>query len=403
MKLRATLILGLAALLWVVSYIVAPHSTASGFLRAGAEAGMVGGLADWFAVTALFKRPMGLPIPHTALIPRKKDELAAGLGQFVTQNFLAPDTIRAQVRTAGVVRSTATWVTKDGVAKMLADRAVNLASAAIRSADATVLSRVATGAVRTYAKHSSVSAALGRLLEQTLVTKTHEPYVTQLLTSAAAAIETHKSSLAQQLKEMGDRSGFVIWLLSTTGRAEKILTQAVALLRSAADQPDHDVRTALDDLLEHLMHDLSEGGNAARQIDQAFMTLVDNETTEAWVRDQFSNWLTSLDRLLTDPDQTASADVASLITSFAQRVLADDALAQSLEGHLEDFAVVAVERHGDQFTQLIRTQVKRWSPKKTADQFELAVGRDLQFIRINGTVVGALAGLGIHTVSLLLT
>jgi uncharacterized membrane-anchored protein YjiN (DUF445 family) len=402
MKIRASLLLVLAGVLWVTSYVVAPQSTGSEFLRAAAEAGMVGGLADWFAVTALFKHPLGLPIPHTALIPRKKDELAASLGQFVTENFLSPETVRDHVRSLGIVRLTARWAAQDNVARMLSDRGVELLTAAARSADPAVLARLTTGALRSYTDSHSMSAAVGRLMDNVVVARTHEPLLDVLLQSGAGAIDEHRTLLAQQLKAIGERSGFLVSLASTTKRAERILTQVAAALRAAAADRDHDLRTTINDLLARLAEVLKDGTAASRRIDGAIAKLVHEPATESWVNEQVGSWLDAVVRLLSRPDGSTEDEIARLIRSVAARVLEDDELARMLERQLEQVIVTTTERHGHQLTELIRTKVQLWSPKETADRFELAAGRDLQFIRINGTVVGALAGVAIHALSLLL-
>ena len=402
MKVRASLLLVLVGVLWVMSYLVAPDSTASGFLRAGAEAGMVGGLADWFAVTALFKHPLGLPIPHTALIPRKKDELAASLGQFVTENFLSPETVRDHVRSLGVVGRTARWVAQENVARMLSDRGVEMLTTAMRSADPSVLGRLTTGAVRSYTDNHSTSAALGRLMDNVVVARTHEPLLDVLLKAGADAIEENQAALAQQLKAIGERSGFLVSLVSTTRRAEKILTQVTAALRAAGADREHDLRTTVNDLLERVAQLLKDDTAASRRIDGEIRNLVHHAGTEAWVQEQVGTWLDAVVRMLSRPGAAAEDEIAKLIRSVANRVLEDDELAGMLERQLEQVVVTTTERHGHQLTDLIRTKVELWSPKETADRFELAAGRDLQFIRINGTVVGALAGLAIHAISLLL-
>jgi uncharacterized membrane-anchored protein YjiN (DUF445 family) len=402
MKAQASLLLVLVAALWVASYLIAPQSAASQFLRAAAEAGMVGGLADWFAVTALFKHPLGLPIPHTALIPTKKDELAASLGQFVTENFLSPETIRDHVRSLGVVHLTASWVAQENAARMLSDRGVELLTAAARSADPAVLARLTTDTVRTYTGNHSTSAALGRLLQNAVVERAHEPLLDILLQAGADAIDEHHVALARQLKEIGDHSGFWVSLASTTRRAEKILTQVAAALRTAAADRDHDLRAAVNDLLARLAQTLVHDTPTSRRIDAAIANLVHHPGTEGWVHEQVGAWLDTVVRLLSRPDGSAQREIARLIRSVGTRVLDDDELAGMLERQLEQVVVTTAERHGHQLTDLIRTKVQLWSPKETADRFELAAGRDLQFIRINGTVVGALAGLAIHAVSLLL-
>ena len=402
MKTRASLLLVLVGVLWIASYLVAPQSTASEFLRAAAEAGMVGGLADWFAVTALFKHPLGLPIPHTALIPRKKDELAASLGQFVTENFLSPETVRDHVRSLGVVGRTARWVAQENVARMLSDRGVEMLTTAMRSADPSVLGRLTTGALRSYTDNHSTSAALGRLMDNVVVARTHEPLLDVLLKAGADAIEENQAALAQQLKAIGERSGFLVSLVSTTRRAEKILTQVTAALRAAGADRDHDLRTTVNDLLERVAQLLKDDTAASRRIDGEIRNLVHHPGTEAWVQEQVGTWIDAVVRMLSRPDAAAEDEIAKLIRSVATRVLEDDELAEMLERQLEQVVVTTTERHGHQLTDLIRTKVELWSPKETADRFELAAGRDLQFIRINGTVVGALAGVAIHALSLLL-
>lgn len=402
MKTRAGLLLVFVAALWVLSYLVAPSAMGSQFMRAAAEAGMVGGLADWFAVTALFKHPIGLPIPHTALIPRKKDELAGSLGRFVTENFLSADTIRDQMRSAGVVRATAHWLAQDGIADQVAARAVDLARAAVRATDPSAASRLATGVVRTYAKNHSASAALGSLLQRALVQKVHEPLVAKALSGAADAIDARREQLAPALVDLVEKFGTLAYIYITRNRARRMLAAIVPRLRTAAADGDDELRRVINDLLHRLHKELWNDGRGDSRVDAQVLAFLEDESTAHWVDDQITSWLATLESAVSGPDQAARREATALIGGLAQRVLTDDGLAGPLERHLEDFVVAAVERHGDQLTQLIRTKVRLWSPQETARRFELAVGRDLQFIRINGTVVGALAGVAIHALSLLL-
>jgi uncharacterized membrane-anchored protein YjiN (DUF445 family) len=286
---------------------------------------------------------------------------------------------------------------------MLSDRGVELLTTAVRSADPAVLARLTTGAVRSYTGSHSTSAAVGRLMDNVVVERTHEPLLDVLLKSGADAIDQHRGLLAQQLKAIGERSGFLVSLASTTKRAERILTQVAASLRAAAADREHDLRGTINDLLARLAQVLKEDTDASRRIDGAIADLVHHPETESWMNEQVGAWLDAAVRLLSRPDGSTEDEVATLIRAIATRVLEDDELAGMLERQLEQVVVTATERHGHQLTELIRTKVELWSPKETADRFELAAGRDLQFIRINGTVVGALAGLAIHAVSLMLT
>jgi uncharacterized membrane-anchored protein YjiN (DUF445 family) len=291
---------------------------------------------------------------------------------------------------------------QEKVARMLSDRGTEMLTTAVRSADPAVLARLTTGAVRSYTDSHSTSAALGRLMDNVVVERTHEPLLDVLLTSGAEAIDEHRSLLARQLKAIGDRSGFLVSLASTTRRAERILTQVAAALRAAAGDRDHELRTTVNDLLERLGQVLKDDTAASRRIDDEVRSLVHHPATEGWVQDQVGAWLEAVVRMLSRPDAAAEDEIARLIRSVANRVLEDDELAEMLERQLEQVVVTTTERHGHQLTDLIRTKVELWSPRETADRFELAAGRDLQFIRINGTVVGALAGVTIHAISLLL-
>ncbi|MEA3075123.1 MAG: hypothetical protein QOF60_31 [Actinomycetota bacterium] len=316
MKRRATGLLVAFAVAFVAVARLDQGATWVGYATAGLEGSLVGGLADWFAVTALFRHPLGLPIPHTAVIRERKDQFGATLGQFVQENFLSAAVVTERVRAAQLGRRLAEWLSRPE-----SPGVVDVSSVAEWVADA----------VRTAVEE-------GR----------HQPAVTALLRGAQTVLDDHREELRERF---GQESPW--WLPGPVEHRvfDRLMDGARDLLGTIADDPDHPLR-----------HD----------IDGRLLALA------------------------------SPAEVARLLHHLGERLAAEDELRAKVDEVAERAVRYVAEHHHAEITDLIASTVARWDGDETSDKLELLLGRDLQFIRINGTIVGGLAGLAIHGLATLL-
>ena len=373
-----------------------------GWVRAGAEAGMVGGLADWFAVTALFRRPLGLPIPHTALIPTRKDALAANLGGFVTEHFLTRDNVRAQLASAGLVPRLARQCAVPGIADRLARELGVVAGDLLGALTAEDLARTALELTQRDLQRRPYAGLAGRLLGEVTDGGAHRPLVDLALPYVRDSVVQHRPYLMRQLKAIGGELGLFGWLLSTDRRIGKLLDELVALLDAVQADPDHELRALLDDWLHRIADDLQHNPELGLRVETVLTGVLEDPQTARWLAEALGGALDGLREALADPASPLTRRVATGLHDLAARALHEPAFQARLETWLEGAVLYAVEHYASEFARLVEATVGRWDGPATAQRIELVAGRDLQYIRINGTVVGALAGLALHGVAVLL-
>jgi uncharacterized membrane-anchored protein YjiN (DUF445 family) len=396
MKLSASALLLIAAGLYVLS--LSTHWTGVGYLRAGSEAAMIGGLADWFAVTALFRHPLGLPIPHTALVPRKKDELATKLGEFVTGHFLTRTVVVEQFAQAAIVPKAGAWLAVPVNAERLAKEVAYNASALLDALDDDDVVEYVVELLRRDMSRRSYAPVLGRTLERALAGGTQQPLVAIMARRAHVYLREHGESLIPPLKQFAEGRGWMAFMWSTSNRIRGVLAGVADTLEEVEQNPTHDLRLWLDGLLASLATELQNDPDTAARLNELISRLI--EDSRPLLHDLITDATASVRESLTDPEGALQSRIAQLIRQVGQRAQTDEAFRRRIEEMLEGLVGHVVERYGSELTELIRRQVAAWDATAASRNIELAVGRDLQFIRINGTIVGALAGLVIHTLSL---
>ena len=401
MKRRASGLLVLAALVFLGSFAL-PDTTATGFLRAAAEAGMVGGVADWFAVTALFRHPLGLRIPHTALVPRKKDELATKLGEFVQGNFLTPSAVAEQVADARLVRRLAERLAGPELAGTLGADVATAVAAVLDAVDERALTEQVLELARRDLARRSYTPVLGQFVARAVEGQGQRPLVDVLVSRARAHLVAHRVELHPQVRDFIEERGLLGFLWATDKRIDKLLDDAIALLGELERDPEHPLRQSFDRLLESLADDLRYNADTARRVDARLLALVEDPHLQSLLHAVLTDVVASVRTSLHELDGGLQQRLAGLVRDTAARVLADEALERRLEERLLAAVRYAVTHHGDTVVALISRTVAGWQAADASARIEAAVGRDLQFIRINGTVVGALAGVALHGVAVLL-
>jgi uncharacterized membrane-anchored protein YjiN (DUF445 family) len=394
MKVTATSLLLLAAVVFAIAHQA--DGSLARWVEAGSEAAMVGGLADWFAVTALFRRPLGLPIPHTALVPRKKDELATKLGEFVTSHFLTREVVEAQVTESRVVERVGSWLAQPEVATRLARELAFNAGAVLEVLDPDEVTAYVLELLRRDQSRRSYAPVLGRLLERAVEGGTARPLVDVCVTRGRAYLRAHREELMPQARAFVDERGWLAALLVTDRRIRSTLEGVAQLLDEVERNPSHPLRTWLEGLFRSVAQQLQHDAHTAARFDVVVGQLLEDPQAQAALHDLVVDALESVRASLSEADSELHERVAGLIASLGTRVGEDPEFRDRLLTVVQGVLGHAVENYGDELTALIRGQVGRWDATSASRRIELAVGRDLQFIRINGTVVGSLAGLGLH-------
>jgi uncharacterized membrane-anchored protein YjiN (DUF445 family) len=391
-----------AALLYLISRRAEamPEAWAGwSYLRAMSEAGVVGGLADWFAVTALFRHPLRLPIPHTALIPRKKDQLGASLSRFVRENFLQPSTVRSRVTAAEPGLALGRYLAEEEHQQRIVGEAANLAEAALDSVSDADVQLLVRNTLFRHATQTALSPPLGRMLEAVVEDRNHTGLVDVLFRSVHEWLVANRADIIDTIATQGpvSQGGPIRWMHELV--AARMYTSAVTFVAEVRSDPEHRTRKAIDDYLLRLSVELREDPRTIERIERWKLDLLEHEQTQRAVAELWPTLRRILGEALTDPDSELRRRMVDVVADFSERLATDEEYRTAFDRRAEDAVVFLVQRYGDEAVTVISDTVQRWDGQEASRRIELAVGRDLQFIRINGTVVGALVGLTIHTVS----
>ncbi len=397
--LRMRITAGSLLVFAAIGYILTLHKDGAwGYVNAMTEAGMVGGLADWFAVTALFRHPLGIPIPHTALVPKKKDVFAKSLEDFVTGHFLTGEAARQRYLDADTIARIGAWLEQPKHAQRLT---VEVSKAGQRA-----LGRLEDSDMRYLVEHSllprlasePISPMAGALLQEVVADGIHKHLVDLVV------IEGHDWLLDNPEQFMGIVGEKVPgWAPHWLGElvTDRLHIEALRWIRAVRDDPDHRVRKAADDLLRDLATNLQEDPQTMARTEALKERLLNHPQT---AQTALLLWGVAKDALLRAFDDSEGLLRSRLEREFVdlgRRMQHDDALRAVVNERVGDALSYLVDTYASELAPVISQVIARWDGKEAAQQIELYVGRDLQFIRINGTVVGALAGLIIHTLSVL--
>jgi len=367
-----------------------------GYVNAGAEASMVGAIADWFAVTALFKHPLGLPIPHTALIPKRKDEFGRSLQDFVQENFLQEAVIRERLEVAQISARAAEWLREpDNAARVVAEGSSVLTVALHRLRDSDVEALVAEVLLPRLVLEP-ISPIAGNLLTEILRDNAHHGLVDLALEEGHHWLVHNQETFTEVIGERApwwspDRLNELV--------TERLHLEAVRWIADIRADPHHRARQALDSLLAQLAADLLSTPRTQERAERLKKRLLEHPQFLASGMAVFDAMRQALLDALADDDGPLRARATAELVAFAERLAADDDLRARIDAWGADAAVFAVRRYGGELTAVITHTVERWDGKEAAQRIELHVGRDLQFIRINGTIVGGLVGVIIHAVT----
>jgi uncharacterized membrane-anchored protein YjiN (DUF445 family) len=401
MRIFATILLLLMALLFFAGRQFEQVAPAWGFLRAFAEAAMVGGLADWFAVTALFRHPLGLPIPHTAIIPENKDRIAETMAAFLKANFLTPQVVARRLQTLNIASAAGQYLANPrGPESRLSGGAARLIADVLESLDQEKLGRLAKAALRARIERLALAPLLGNLLGAMIAEGRHMPLIESLIRRTAEALEANEVLVRTMIHERANT------LMRWTGLDERLATSILdglyKLLAETVVIEDHPLRRKIEESLESLAHALVLDPAMHARVEAIKRDVIANPAFAAWLDGLWEQGRAQLLRTMRTGGAARSGQIAASLSELGRALQHDTRLQVLVNRFTRRTLVGVVSRYGGEIVRLVSETVRRWDARTVTDRIEGAVGRDLQFIRINGTLVGGLVGVTIHAVDMLL-
>jgi len=402
MRLVATALLVAMAALYLVARALGDRHPGWGFVRAFAEAAMVGGLADWFAVTALFRHPLGLPIPHTAIVPRNKDRIGDTLAQFLRDNFLIPRVVARRMQRVDVAGAAGRWLaspkgTSEGRLRRGASR---LAADMLESLDQERLGGMVRTTLAQRLRSLEISPLLGNALSAAIADNRHVPLLDGIIKWAAKVLSANEPVIRAMVHE---RAGSLMrWTGLDETLANKIIAGLDGMIQDMASQPDHPLRAKAEEGLAQLAHDLQFDPVMRARVEGFKAEMLDNPALSDWWQGIWEQMRGAMLKIARDPDAMMAGRFGEALHQLGITLQEDPDLANTINRFARRAAVGTAADYGDAIVRLVSETVRGWDAQTITRRLENAVGRDLQYIRINGTLVGGLVGLVIHAVDVLL-
>ena len=395
MKRRATGLLVTFTGLFIASRLLEATYPWLGAVRAISEAAMVGGLADWFAVTALFRQPLGLPIPHTAIVPTRKDRIGRSLGNFVQRHFLTREVIARHLSGLQVGRRLATWLSQPENARRIATQVASGLARAAEVLPGDEMRETIHSSLVSRGRATQVAPVLSEVLSFVAADGRHQVLLDRAVELIAGLVHENREAIRERI---GTETPWWVPPVIDEKLYQRIVAGVERLLAEVREQPDHPVRLQFDRVLEEFIEGLKHSPEMIDRAERAKERLL-----EAPIVGEISGslWESTRRSLLrfADPNGPSPAPLERGIAAAAEAVLANEALLEEIDAAIINAVVAAVERYRPEIAALIERTVAEWDAEDATRRIELAVGRDLQFIRINGTLVGGLVGLLLYLLS----
>ncbi len=399
MRITATLLLVAMAALFALSHTMEPRHWGWGYALAFSEAAMVGGLADWFAVTALFRHPLGIPIPHTAIIPRSKDRIADNMASFLRTNFLTPAVVGRRMREMNVAHAAGAYLLdrKSGERNRITTGVADLFVELLGVLDPQRLGNQVKAGLARQAERIEVAPLLGRMLESFMAENRHRPLIDSLVRWAGLTLEDNEELVREMIRARANS------VLRWTGLDQRLSTSVLdGLYRMLAEilvDPEHPMRAKAESALADLARRLQHDPELRAKVESAKAELLANPALGDWWMGVWERLRLSLIEAARNPDAALGARIGESLEELGVALRDDPALQLQVNRLARRVIVGLVARYGDQIVRLVSETVKRWDASTITVRIERAVGRDLQFIRINGTMVGGLVGLTLHALT----
>ena len=359
------------------------------WVHAFAEAGMVGALADWFAVVALFRHPLGLPIPHTAIIPRRKNEIGLSLARFIADHFLHPAVVREKLESINLAQKTAVWLQStaghERVVQTLANLLGWMAGAWQESSVRQFVKRLSRGQL----ERLDLAPLMGNILDWLVQGGRHQQVLTQALRYAVILLHDHRETIRGNVQRESPwwLPGFIDDRI-----VQQMLNRIETLLLQMSLDPDHPVRSDFDRILRDWAGELRTSAELHRAAEEFKRAALDNEDLQDYLYGLWMNLVDGMETDLQSGDSAIRAQLGAFVSSLARELSVDSDMQALVNRWLVDSAMALLEDNRHAVASLVSDTVASWDGDETSERVELAIGHDLQYIRINGTLVGGLVG-----------
>jgi uncharacterized membrane-anchored protein YjiN (DUF445 family) len=398
MRLIATVLLGVMAAVFVASTWWLPPGGWTGAARAFAEAALVGGLADWFAVVALFRRPLGLPIPHTAIVPARKDDIGRALARFIRDHFLVREAVERRLDRSDLAGRLGAWLDDDVNAARVSHDVAAALDWALRSGDGGELRAALAGSLGRAFDAVPVSRAVGTLLDVLLSGERVQTLIDQLVQFGRSQLDAHRVSIRVRIHEQSPW-----WLPKFVDQEifDKLVGEIEQLLDAIARDPAHPARGDIEAQLNALRQTLAEDPQLAAKSRALQHELTAHPAVRGYAQDLWLQLAEELHAALASPESPLVLGLTREIRQLGAVLHGDAEVAARLNGWLRQLLLYLVENYRDPLAEIVSETIESWDPKATARRIELNIGTDLQYIRVNGTLVGGLVGLALYLVTTL--
>jgi uncharacterized membrane-anchored protein YjiN (DUF445 family) len=399
MKRLASALLLLVTVGFVLARVFEDGNGWLGYARAGCEAAMIGALADWFAVTALFRHPLGIPIPHTAIVAERKNEIGKGLGEFVETNFLIPEVLGPKIAAVQPAQRLARWILQPENSASASGRIAQGVSKVLDSIEGAEVTEFLEGRLDALVSKFPPAPTFARLLRNSGASGRRQQILDGVLQRAHDGLWDNRDSIAHQFI-----SESPWWVPNSVDQRmfDRLFTGITTTLGAMRADQNHELRLALDRRIDRYIVELETSPSLAAKFDGGVREMLAQDAVRASVVAWWGDTKTQLSKELSDPKSTIRTRISRSVEEQAQQILADEPRAQRYNEAVQRVVVGAVSSYGHELSGLIASTVERWDTEETVTRIEQQIGRDLQFIRINGTIVGGLVGLVLYAVGKLL-
>ena len=395
MKGLALALLVAAGGLFLLARANESNGTTWGYIRAFAEAAMVGALADWFAVTALFRHPLGLSIPHTAIIPNRKDEIGRSLGEFVETNFMSRDVLDERLAGISVGRRLGEWLASPAHAERASVAVADIVRGAIEVIDDAEVQAGIERIVESRIRKTAVAPLLGKTIDLALEGGHHQRLLDAIFSGLMGFLDDNRLTLRTRLEQESPW-----WVPDTIDDRifAKIYDGVSRFIVDVGADPDHEVRRSIATRVEHFANRLRTDPELLAKGEQLKEELLAHPDVQAWIASLWRESKRGLIEAASRPDSELRGRITSTLATLGARLRDEPELQAKIDHWVTQAVGYIVENYRSEVSKLIESTVARWDGESTSRKMELQVGRDLQFIRINGTIVGGLAGVLIHAI-----
>jgi uncharacterized membrane-anchored protein YjiN (DUF445 family) len=384
--------------LFVFSHIWEPDGEAWDmhwrFVRAFAEAAMVGGLADWFAVTAIFRHPLGLPIPHTAVIPKNQDRIAEAVGRFIADNFLKPELVAERVKDKDLSEALGKWLAEPAQSTALAGGLVSAVPALLDALDDETVAAFLREQATQAAEGASVAPAFGSVLEALAEQGRHQAILDALLKQGYRLLEDNQELIRDRIR---GRSGWLMRFVSADKKvADTVINAVNDLLYEVASDRAHPVRQQLNSMVTEFADDLRRDPDLQARVGSWLQDAAKHPSVAGAVEAGWVEFKAALRRDCASPDGRLRAWMQNALTNLGAGLVREHHVREALNVRLRGLLVQLAARHGEDVARLVSETIRKWDSQTIVDKLEINVGRDLQYIRLNGTIIGGIVGLVLH-------